>query len=142
MHVKQNLLAHNAASDDIMTAIRFLRGQGWIICKVPLYQDNRAVLDIIAADKPTSQRTKHFVMRHFVLSDLVSSEDIELIWLNTKDMIADLLTKPLVGAQFVLLRDVLVKHVCEYSGKSDQRRAIQQGGKVSVMTQSSNNLCP
>jgi len=116
------LISASAASDDIMAAIRFLRGQGWCICKVPLYQDNRAVLDIIAAGKPTSQRTKHFAMRHFILSDLVSSEDIELVWLNTKDMIADLLTKPLTGAQFVMLRDVLVKHVCEHSEETNRSK--------------------
>jgi len=101
-------------SDYLMCCVRFLRGQGWDINKVPVYQDNKAVLALVAAGKPTSNRTKHIALRHFALKDLVDSNDIVLEWVSTKCMLADILTKPLVGKQFVILRDAITKNMDEY----------------------------
>ncbi len=100
--------------DYTMAGIRFLREQGWMIEKVPVFQDNKAVLALVAAGKPTSNRTKHIALRHFALKELVDSNDIVLVWVSTKSMLADILTKPLVGKQFVILRDAITKNVDSY----------------------------
>ena len=101
-------------ADYTMSGIRFLRGQGWDISKVPLFQDNKAVLALVANGKPTSNRTKHISLRHFALKDLVDAGDISLVWVSTKLMLADILTKPLVGKQFINLRDIITKNIDEY----------------------------
>ena len=92
--------------DYTMTGIRFLREQGLKIYKVPLYQDNEKVLALASASKPTSNRIKHIALRH-----LVDSKDIMLV---SENMLADILTKPLVGKQSEILRDMMTKNVVKY----------------------------
>ena len=42
------------------------------------------------------------------MHDKINSGDVSLIYMNTKDMIADTLTKPLQGEPFRVLRDKLL----------------------------------
>ena len=46
-------------------------------------------------------------IRNFWLKDKVSDGEVVIEYLGTKDMFANLLTKPLQGAQFVRERDML-----------------------------------
>ena len=52
--------------------------------------------------------SRHIDIRHFFIEDRVSSGHIRIKYVNTKDMIADFLTKPLMGSQFYKLRDLLL----------------------------------
>jgi hypothetical protein len=53
-------------------------------------------------------------MKHlqvFFVKDYVTAGEKKIEDVNTKDMIVDLLTKPLQGEQFQLLRDKLLGHI-------------------------------
>ncbi len=70
-----------------------------------------AVLDLMRSPRRTSQRTKRLDVRLFYARDLEEEGHIELEWLPTKHMIADLLTKPLQGTLFISLCDQLLGNV-------------------------------
>ncbi len=54
-----------------------------------------------------SQRTRHLNVRYFFIFDRVAKGEILLEYLETKKMIADLMTKPVNGILFQLLTDAL-----------------------------------
>ena len=50
----------------------------------------------------------HIDIRYFFIKDRIDNGDIKVEYLHTKSMIADYLTKPLVGELFYKLRDLLL----------------------------------
>jgi hypothetical protein len=73
-----------------------------------IYQDNKSTIQLAEKGKSTSERTKHINVRFFFVHDRMESGEIELEYMPTEDMVADILTKPLQGAQFEKLRDALL----------------------------------
>jgi hypothetical protein len=65
---------------------------------------------IAMADKgrSTSERTRHINVSYFFTKDKVDSGELMIEYLPTGDMVADLLTKPLQGALFRRLRNLLL----------------------------------
>ena len=55
-----------------------------------------------------SDRTRHMNVRYFWTKERVDSGDIEIVYTPTDDMIADILTKPLQGDKFRILRQLLL----------------------------------
>jgi ABC-type nitrate/sulfonate/bicarbonate transport system substrate-binding protein len=56
----------------------------------------------------TSDRTRHVAIRYYWVKDRMEAKEIEVVYCPTEDMIADILTKPLVGTQFINLRNALL----------------------------------
>jgi hypothetical protein len=73
-----------------------------------LFQDNQSTIRLLKNGKNSSDRTKHIKIRYFWLKDRVDSKDILVEYMPTEDMIADILTKPLQGEQFIKLRKLLM----------------------------------
>lgn len=73
-----------------------------------LEQDNTAAIGFVSKGKGSFKRSKHIKVRYFWLKGLVEAGDLSITYVKTADMIADILTKPLVGAKFrYLLRKLL-----------------------------------
>jgi hypothetical protein len=71
---------------------------------VTIFEDNQPAIAL--AKNPTSHaRTKHIDVLHHALRGLIEDKKIEVEYLNTKKMIADLLTKPITGKQLQVLCD-------------------------------------
>jgi hypothetical protein len=49
------------------------------------------------------KRAKHIKVRYFWLKDLINEGIIKLEYQSTNELVADILTKPLTGAQFQYL---------------------------------------
>jgi hypothetical protein len=99
-----------AASDSANQALfirEFLMEQGYKMKPVTIYQDNLSCMALISKGRPSSERTRHMSIRNFWIKDKVVDGDVIIEHLGTKDMFANLLTKPLQGAQFVRERDML-----------------------------------
>ena len=62
-----------------------------------------AVINLMKSERRTHQRTKHIDARYFYARELTEKLDIELIWIPNHLMIADLLTKPVLGMLFTTL---------------------------------------
>ena len=74
--------------------------------KVPLLCDNASAIKI-AYNPVQHSRTKHIEIRHHFIRDHVARGDIELAYVQTKDQLADIFTKPLDEARFTYLRNEL-----------------------------------
>jgi hypothetical protein len=73
---------------------------------VKLYEDNQG--SIFLADHPVShQRTKHINVRYHFVRHLVSSGDLEILYLRTEDMVADIFTKALPKEKHLRFAQVL-----------------------------------
>ena len=58
--------------------------------------------------RPTSDRTRHINIRFFFVCDRQAEGEINVEYKPTKEMLADILTKPLQGELFVQLRNELL----------------------------------
>jgi hypothetical protein len=60
------------------------------------------------ADNPIEHsHTKHIVIRYHFLRDRQQKRDIEIAYINTKEQLADIFTKPLDEKTFTKLRNEL-----------------------------------
>ena len=64
---------------------------------IPISQDNKSTI-MMAAMGPTFRRTKHLIGKRSFVRERLAEEDITLIYKPTKDMTADILTKPVDAA--------------------------------------------
>ena len=99
-----------AVSDSANQAIfvrEFMIQQGYAMKPVTMYQDNLSCMALISKGRPSSERTRHMSIRNFWIKDKVEEGEVMIKHLGTKDMFANLLTKPLQGSQFVKERDML-----------------------------------
>jgi hypothetical protein len=113
---KQNLVALSTAEAEYIAAgyccvqllwmRQTLRDYGYKFSKVPLLCDNESAIRM--ADNPVEHsRTKHIVIRYHFLRDHQQKGDIEIAYINTKDQLADIFTKPLDEQSFTKLRNEL-----------------------------------
>ena len=99
-----------ALSDGVKQAMwyrRWLRAQGIDTGPIPIFQDNEAVVQLMKNERRAHQRTRHLDVRLFYPRDLIQSGDIQMIWCESEEMLADLMTKPLQGALFQKLTSKL-----------------------------------
>ena len=64
-----------------------------------LYRDNQAA-NLLVKDTYISERSKHIDVAYHHVRDIYNKNLIQLNYLPTGDMVADGLTKPLVGEKF------------------------------------------
>ena len=55
-----------------------------------------------------NQRSRHINIRYYFAKDYIDKGVIAIRYKSTNDMIADVLTKPLMGGHFKLLRDIML----------------------------------
>jgi Reverse transcriptase (RNA-dependent DNA polymerase) len=88
----------------------FLEYQGYKVGPIKLAQDNNNRCTIVMANKgkPIGKKTRHIAIRHFFIKDRIDSKDVELVNVKTEDMVADYFTKPLQGALFTKMRNIIM----------------------------------
>jgi hypothetical protein len=88
-------------------ARNWLRGQGYRPGAVRIYQDNLAVQDILKRGPSAEMRTRHLSIRYHFVGNLIKRNKVIIEYCPTEDMVANILTKPLVGKQFAALSNRL-----------------------------------
>ena len=86
----------------------FLEELGYNVGPATIYQDNLSTMKLIERGRPGSDNTRHIAMRHFFAKDRVDNGEVEFVYCPTADMVADILTKPLVGKAFFKHRKELL----------------------------------
>jgi hypothetical protein len=83
-----------------------LRDYGYKLTKVPLLCDNESAIRM--ADNPVEHsRTKRIAIQYHFLRDHQQRGDIEIAYINTKEQLAGIFTKPLDEKTFTKLRHEL-----------------------------------
>ena len=86
----------------------FLIGQGYDLGPAKLFQDNMSTIAMANRGSSNSSRTRHIAIRYFFVKDRIDAGEVVVEHLGTDDMLADALTKPLQGAQFLRMRSGLM----------------------------------
>jgi len=76
-----------------------------VFCKV--FEDNKSCIAVAESKKPPA-RTKHIAIKYHHFRGLVENKVIRIHYVDTKEQIADLLTKPIESSQFFKLRYMLM----------------------------------
>lgn len=79
----------------------FLMSQGYNVGPVVIYQDNTSCMALVERGRSGAERTRHISIRYFWVKERVEKGEVIIIHKGTKDMYANVLTKPLQGAQFI-----------------------------------------
>jgi hypothetical protein len=86
----------------------FLIAQGMNPPPARVYQDNQSTMALVDRGNSTSDRTRHVAIRYYWVKDRIEAKEVEVVYCPTQDMVADILTKPLVGKKFIDLRNLLL----------------------------------
>jgi hypothetical protein len=68
------------------------------------FQDNQSTIKLMGNGRPTSELSKHIRLGYFWVYDLIVKKIIKLVYCPTEFMIADIMTKPLQGSLFRIMR--------------------------------------
>ena len=93
---------------EVLKIKSILNEMGFNVPPPVLMQDNKSTIILLERGRPASSQTRHIGIKFFFTSDLLSRKEITIQYCPTEDMIADLLTKPLQGNQFIKLRNWLL----------------------------------
>ena len=85
----------------------FLKAQGYTMGPVIMFQDNTSCMALVERGRSGAERTRHISIRYFWVRERVEQGEALVRHKGTKEMYANVLTKPLQGAQFVYERKCL-----------------------------------
>jgi hypothetical protein len=101
------LVALSDKSGSSLMYREYLVHQGYDVEAITIHEDNQSTIALINKGHSTSERTRHINIRYFFLKDRIDSGEIKIDYIQTEEMIADILTKPLQGKLFIKLRNLL-----------------------------------
>ncbi len=92
---------------EMLWSLYFTQAQGYKAECLGLYQDNISTQLLIKNGRMSSgKRTKHIKAKFFFIKDRVDKREIKVMDCPTKEMWADVLTKPLQGMVFQTIRSM------------------------------------
>ena len=106
---ESELVGMSDTMDEVEWAQDFIMALGYKMQEPRLYQDNQSAMTIMLEKPERRLRIKHLTARHAVLYEtIVTSKEAILSYKYTKWMLVDPFTKPLEGARFQLLMNVVM----------------------------------
>jgi hypothetical protein len=103
-----------ALSDMTSLAIwwrEFMMCQGYNIGEMEVEQDNTSCIKLAENGRSFNPMSRHINIRFFFIKDRMDAGEIKLKYVQTDELVADILTKPLQGEKFRYLRAKLMNHV-------------------------------
>ena len=71
-------------------------------------QDNMSTIKLSEKGRATSDRTRHVKIGYFFANQFLENGEMKIKYCPTESMVADILTKPIVGSQFKVLAKQLL----------------------------------
>ena len=102
------LVGLSDSANQVLWTRYFIIAQGYSNRPAIIYQDNKSTIQLIANGRSNSEQTRHIDIRYFFVTDRIKEMEVQNIYKSTKEMLADMLTKPLQGEQFRALRNLLL----------------------------------
>jgi hypothetical protein len=115
VNVRSSTEGEMVAGDDMLSKVlwtkRFMEAQGFQVKANIMYRDNTSAMKLEENGKSSSgKRTRHFDIKYFYLTDLIKRKEITIEYCPTNEMLADYMTKPLVGAKFITFRNRIMNN--------------------------------
>jgi hypothetical protein len=101
------LVALSDKMQDVIDVKEFLEAQGFQLNPPVLFQDNQSTIQIVNSNGK-DLRNKYMLVRQQLVKERWNDKDVEVKYLPTGDMIADVLTKPMQGKLFKKFKDQLM----------------------------------
>jgi hypothetical protein len=113
VNTRSSTEAELVAMDDVVSKVlwthRFIEAQGFIVKHNIVYRDNTSSMRLEENGRASaSKRTRHFNIKYFYITDLIQRGEVEIQYCPTDAMLADYMTKPVVGAKFISFRDLIM----------------------------------
>jgi hypothetical protein len=103
----------------------FLEAQGYAVNDSIIYQDNKSAMLLGKNGRgSSSKRTRHLNIRYFFITDRISAGEVSIQHCGTLDMISDFFTKPLQGAAFRKLRNIIMNYDPDTNQSQDHRSVL------------------
>ncbi len=100
---------------EILWSLHFIQAQGFEVECVGLYQDNISTQLLIKNGKMSSgKKMKHIKVKFFFIKDRIDDGEIRVLDCPAKEMWADIMTKPLQGTAFRVMRAELMNCPVNY----------------------------
>jgi hypothetical protein len=104
----------------------FLEAQGYLVADSLIHQDNKSAILLAKNGRfSSSKRTRHLHIRYFFITDCIQRGDVSVKYCPTGDMISDFFTKPLQGAAFRKLRDLIMNVAPDADLRWDHRSVLE-----------------
>jgi hypothetical protein len=101
---KTKLVGADMHMPEMLWTLYFLQIQGYDVETIQLYQDNKSMQLLMKNGKLLSKKTKHIRAMFFFIKDRIDSGEIRAVHCPTEEMWEDVLTKPLQGKAFRVMR--------------------------------------
>ena len=90
--------------------------QGYTVEHNTMHKYNRSTMPLKTNGWGSSgKRTKHIKERYYMVKDTVNRGDLKIKWCLTKEMWADILTKPIQGKSFLVFRIRILNRPGDYN---------------------------
>jgi hypothetical protein len=121
---KTELVTADMFTPEMLWSLDFIQAQGYEAECVGLYQDNISTQLLIKNGKMLSgKKTKHIKAKFFFIKDRVDDGEIRVIDCPTEKMWADIMTKPLQGTAFRVMRAELMNCDVNYKDPLEDETA-------------------
>ena len=101
----------------------FVEAQGYTIESNVLYQDNKSTIPLAKNGRMSAgKNSKHIQHRYFLVTDKIAQGDLDVKWAPTKEMWADINTKPLQGQLFREMRANIMGVAVDYDDEEERKR--------------------
>ena len=113
LNTRSSTEAELVGVDDAMSLVLwtrlFLLEQGLQVEDNVIYQDNQSAMRLEGNGRSScGKQTRHLNMRYFFITSRINAGHVRVQYCPTQDMIGDFFTKPLQGAQFRRLRQLIL----------------------------------
>jgi hypothetical protein len=116
---------------EMLWSLYFMESQGYDVEIVELYQDNKSTQLLMNNGRFSSRKKmKHIKAKFFFIKDRIDAGEMKVTHCPTKEMWVDVLTKPLQGRAFRLMRLKLMN--CSVDNE-DQEVLEEKSLKMSVV---------
>ena len=127
------LVAADMFMPEMLWSLHFIQAQGYEAECVGLYQDNISTQLLIKNGKMSSgKKTKHIKAKFFFIKDRVDSGEITVIDCPAEGMWADVMTKPLQGTAFRVMRAELMNCEVNYEDPPEEDELNPSANRKSV----------
>jgi len=116
------LIGIDGALPYIMWRLYFIEAQGYEVVSNILLQDNQSTILLAKNGRwSSSKRTKHINNRYFLVKDKIARGEIDLQYAPTTEMWSDVLTKPLQGRMWCVMRSNLMNVPVDYDDEAERK---------------------